>query len=112
MSTPIQPPDDAPVAETLKPLGYARKRWIPWNSDNKPVSPASINRWTRKGVMGVKLAVVYTPAGAVTSEAACRQFLAEVDRVRRGEMASAGVLDATDEQMRSVGLGKGRNSAK
>ena len=118
MSTSVQPPDEAPddaavellnnpVAETLRPLGYARRRWIPWNSNNKPISPQTINRWTRKGVKGVKLAVVYTPAGAVTSEAACLRFLAEVDRVRRDGMAAAGAIDATDDELRAVGLNVG-----
>ena len=95
-----------PVAETLRPLGYARKWWIPRDANNKPVSPQTINRWARKGVKGVKLSVIYTPSGAVTSEAACREFLAEVDRVRRGELDAAGALDATDEQLRAVGLQK------
>ncbi len=91
-------------AELLKPLGYARRWWIPRREENRPVSPATINRWVRKGVKGVRLQVIYTPDGAVTSEAACRQFLAEVDRVRREDMASAGALDATDNQLRAAGL--------
>ena len=95
-----------PVAETLRPLGYARKWWIPRDANNKPVSPGTMYRWIRKGVRGVKLSAVFTPSGAVTSEAACREFLGEVDRVRRGEMAAAGALDATDEQLRAVGLQK------
>ncbi len=114
MTTLIQPPakvpDDAacdllnnPVAETLRPLGYARKWWIPRNASNKPISPATINRWARKGVKGIRLPVLYTPAGAVTSEAACRQFLAEVDRMRRDGMATA-AIDATEDQLRAVGL--------
>ena len=90
--------------ELLKPLGYARRWWIPRREENRPVSPATINRWVRKGVKGVRLQVIYTPDGAVTSEAACRQFLAEVDRVRRDDMASAGALDATDNQLRAAGL--------
>ena len=118
MSTSMQPADEAPddaavdvlnnaAAETLKPLGYARKRWIPRRGNNKPVSPGTIHRWARDGVKGVKLAVVYAPGGAVTSEAACREFLAEVDRVRRGEVTAAAVLDATDDELRAVGLNVG-----
>jgi len=92
-----------PVAETLRPLGYARKWWIPRNASNKPISPATIHRWARKGVKGIRLPVLYTPAGAVTSEAACRQSLAEVDRMRRDGMATA-AIDATEDQLRAVGL--------
>ncbi|MEO1994080.1 MAG: DUF1580 domain-containing protein [Planctomycetaceae bacterium] len=93
--------------QDLKPLGYARKWWIPRDDNNKPVSPATLYRWIRKGVKGVKLDAVFTPSGCVTSEAACRQFLAEVDSARRNEMSSAGALDATDEQLRAVGLRPG-----
>ena len=39
----------------------------------------------------------------MTSEAACRQFLAEVDRMRREGMATA-AIDATEGQLRAVGL--------
>ena len=95
---------DKPVAETLRPLGYARKFWIPRRADNRPISPATIHRWARKGTKGVKLAVVYTPAGAVTSEAACREFLTEVDGVRRNTMSSVEVIDATEDQLRVAGL--------
>ena len=110
MNTSFQPPAEVredllnnPVAETLRPLGYARKWWIPRNTSNKPISPATIHRWARKGVKGIRLPVLYTPAGAVTSEAACRQSLAEVDRMRRDGMATA-AIDATEDQLRAVGL--------
>ncbi|MEZ6130529.1 MAG: hypothetical protein R3C59_17725 [Planctomycetaceae bacterium] len=43
-------------AEDLKPLAYARKWWIPRRENNHPISPATIHRWSRKGVHSVKLA--------------------------------------------------------
>ena len=46
--------------------------------------------------MGVKLPVLFTTDDAVTSEAACHQFLTEVDRVRREGMMVTTALDNDD----------------
>ncbi|MCP4511291.1 MAG: hypothetical protein GY826_33395 [Fuerstiella sp.] len=74
--------------EELKPLAYARRWWLPRRHNNRPVSSSTVNRYARHGVLGVTLEVVFTTDGAVTSESACKAFLAEVDRVRREEIAS------------------------
>lgn len=94
---------DSPTDE-LRPLSYARRRWIPRRHNGKPVSPSTIFRWARKGVRGVKLPVLFTPTGAVTSEKACRHFLEEVDRVRRGSMNETRLIDASDDDLRRAGL--------
>lgn len=92
----------ATPAEQLKPVGYARRWWIPRRHQNRPISPSTFYRWGKKGVKGVKLKLLFTPDGAVTSEAACREFLNAVDVARRAEMTP--VVDATGNELRAVGL--------
>ncbi|MDG2127035.1 MAG: DUF1580 domain-containing protein [Fuerstiella sp.] len=89
-------------ANQLKPLGYARRSWIPPRDNNKPVSPSTVYRWGKKGVKGVKLKMLFGPDGAVTSEAACREFLIAVDAARRAEMSPA--IDATESELKRAGL--------
>lgn len=46
-------------AELLKPINYARAHWIPRRNGGAPISPATLYRWARKGVHGVRLQVLY-----------------------------------------------------
>ncbi|MEO2019134.1 MAG: hypothetical protein ABGZ53_32725 [Fuerstiella sp.] len=89
------------TAEELRSLAYARRNWLPRNND-KVVSPATAYRWVKKGVCGVPLRVLFTSAGCVTSEEACKDFIRNVDAARRVEMTPA--IDATDEQLRAAKL--------
>ena len=74
-------------AEELKPIDFARRWWFPRRDNNKPTSAATVHRWAREGVHGVKLAVLYTTDGAVTSEAACREFQLRIDQAKRQTLA-------------------------
>lgn len=71
--------------EDLESLSYARQNWLPRNG-KRCVSPGTVYRWARYGVSGVVLKVLFTSGGAVTSLAACKEFLREVDRARRAEL--------------------------
>lgn len=95
-------------AEYLKPVDYARRWWFPRRNENRPVSPSTVYRWAKRGVQGVRLKLLFTPDGAVTSEAACREFLSQVDRVRRDGMAAESCIDATDQELAKAGLISGR----
>lgn len=90
--------------EDLRPVTYARKWWIPRNQHNKPVSPATVYRWAKCGIRGVRLKLIYSPSGALTSQDAVREFLKEVDRVRRQAMAAEKCIDATDDELSRAGL--------
>jgi hypothetical protein len=96
------------AAENLRPLEYARKWWIPRNAQNKPVSSATVYRWAKRGVCGIKLKVLFTADGAVTSEAAVRDFLRQVDAARRAEFAEK--TSATPAQLATAGLSPGDKS--
>ena len=92
--------------ENLMPLEIARKSWVPKRSTDKPISTATIYRWAKRGCCGVKLEVLYTPDGAVTSRAAVMEFLAAVDKARRGGPPER--LQATDEELCAAGLSIGK----
>ncbi|GAB5444942.1 MAG: hypothetical protein Fues2KO_52910 [Fuerstiella sp.] len=87
----------------LKPLGYARHKWIPYRPGNKPVSPPTMYRWAKKGVYGEKLMTLQTPGGTVTSEAACRDFLNRVHKARTAAETND-VIDASDDELQKAGL--------
>lgn len=89
---------DAPNEE-LETLAYARKNWFP-----KPVAPATIYRWVKHGSSGVRLQVLFSTGQTMTTKAACKNFLANVDRARRSRMVAAATIDATPEQLQAVGL--------
>ncbi|MEJ7591120.1 MAG: DUF1580 domain-containing protein [Planctomycetaceae bacterium] len=91
-------------AELLKPINYARAKWIPRPDGGNPVSPATVYRWIRRGVHGVKLRALFLPAGCVTSEAAVREFLAGVDDARKMASTGATLIDASDMELSSAGL--------
>ena len=88
--------------EELRSLSHARRNWFPKPDGGRDISPATIHRWVRYGVHGVRLEVVHTPRGAVTSRSACQQFLHDVDQARRAKMPET--QDVTDEELASVGL--------
>jgi len=100
MSVLLETPKD------LRPLTDAAQWWIPRRFNNRPVSTATLHRWAKRGVKGVKLDVVYTADGAVTSREACRRFLAAVDAARRAEMQEKSEADypATEDQLKAAGL--------
>jgi len=91
-------------AELLQPINYARAHWIPRRDGGKPVSPATLYRWIKKGVHGVKLQALFTPSGCVTSEQAVRDFLELVDQARRSVVSSSNLLDASEIQLKAAGL--------
>jgi len=90
----------------LRPLTDAAQWWIPRRFNNRPVSTATLHRWARKGVKGVRLEVIFTADGAVTSRDACRRFLSAVDAARRAEIHQKSEADypATEDQMQAAGL--------
>lgn len=106
MSTLVSSPVDLSTtpADKLRSIDDARRFWFPRRPQNRPVSPSTVYRWAKKGVKGVRLKLLYTAAGAVTSEAACQEFLTQVDAARRGEMSAAECIDASDDELRRSGL--------
>lgn len=92
-------------ADELQSLRYARTHWIPRHDNGRPISPATAYRWIRKGVKGVKLRALMMPHGCYTTEAAVREFLAAVDAVRRSEVCDNPAIDASEDELRAVGLG-------
>ena len=90
------------TVESLRPVDYARKWWVPRHADNKPISTSTMYRWIKRGVKGVKLRALYTTAGAVTSEVACKEFLSRVDAARRAELQPT--EETTPEQLAAAGL--------
>ena len=103
--TIVDPSD--PLADTskLRSLNVARHT-VP--HDRKPPSTATLTRWHRRGVCGIKLAVLLTPNGTFTSEAAVREFLQQVDAARRSEFAEK--TSATPAQLATAGLSPGDKS--
>ncbi len=85
----------------LKSIDYARRHWVPRNRRDKPISAATVYRWIRKGVCGVRLQVLCMPNGTVTSQAAVQNFLASVDAAKQSKTTA---LDVTEEQLRAAGL--------
>lgn len=88
--------------EDLKPLNFARCNWFPRRAGNRPISPATMHRWVRKGIHGVRLRVLRLPSGTVTTQAAVQEFLAAVDAARRA--AESDAIDASDADLRRAGL--------
>ena len=91
-------------AEALKPIDFARRKWIPRRDGNRPVSPSTMYRWAKKGVKGIRLKILFTPGEAVTSEAACREFMRRVDEARRSEFTDATVVDVSNSELIAAGL--------
>ncbi len=91
--------------EDLQSLAYARRNWLPRNG-KRFVSPATVYRWARHGVSGVRLKALFTSGGAVTSLEACKEFMREVDAARRAELDArkSQSVDATDDELESAGL--------
>lgn len=88
-------------ASQLKPLQYAADNWFPPSpASGQAYTVQSLYRWARKGIRGIQLTVLYTGSGAVTSEAAVKEFLSKIDRSRRLPDSVA----ATDEQLSAAGL--------
>ena len=96
-------PSVASSEDVGKPINFARTKWIPRREGDKPVSPATVYRWIRKGVLGVKLQVLYTPNGCATSEAAVREFLSSVDAARRTASFADNTIDATEGELAAAG---------
>lgn len=91
-------------ADLLKPINYARSHWIPRRDGGKPVSPATLYRWIRTGVHGVKLQALFTPSGCYTSEQAVQDFLAGVDNARRSAVRESTLIDASERELAAAGL--------
>ncbi|MEO2014347.1 MAG: hypothetical protein ABGZ53_08220 [Fuerstiella sp.] len=93
------------TVDELGSLAYARRNWLQRNND-KVVSPATTYRWVKKGVCGVKLRVLFTSAGCVTSEEACKDFIRNVDAARRVAIAKRGAatVDASVNELRAAEL--------
>lgn len=69
----------------------ARLRLWPRRRMSKRPHLATLYRWTTRGVRGIRLATVDVGATRCTTEAACRQFIIDVSRVRTGHSASVPV---------------------
>lgn len=76
------PFEDVPLKD-IKPLDYARKRWFKRSMRGKAVSLATIYRWAKNGIHGVKLQVLRMPQFTGTTEDCCRRFLIEVDAAKQ-----------------------------
>lgn len=86
--------------EQLQPLQFACDNWFPPSRTGKRYSVKSLYRWARHGLRGVKLKVLYTTSGAITSEAAVREFMKLIDRTRR----TSGDTSMTEEEMAAAGF--------
>jgi hypothetical protein len=88
-----------PFADDLMPLSQAA-RSLPKLRDGRPVSPATLWRWSAHGLRGVKLAIVRVGGTACTSREALRRFFAEVEAARNPE-APEESASATPAQSRA-----------
>jgi hypothetical protein len=58
-------------------------RLLPPLRGGRPVHPATLWRWSSQGIRGIRLPIARVGGTAVTTRAALRQFLADVEAVRR-----------------------------
>lgn len=86
--------------DQLKPLQFACDHWFPPAHHGKKYSVKSLYRWARYGLRGVKLKVLYTTSGAVTSESAVREFITLIDKERRTPTDTS----MTEEEMAAAGF--------
>lgn len=71
----------------LVSLSEARTTIIPRNDDGSPVSPATVHRWIRKGLLGrdgqrIKLNVMYRGRKPYTTPEAIRMFFQRIAESR------------------------------
>ena len=77
-----------PLADDLMPLSQAA-RSLPSLRDGRPVSPATLWRWSAHGLNGVKLQIVRLGGTACTSKSALREFFAAVEAARNPDKKEA-----------------------
>ena len=69
------------LADDLMPLAKAARSLPPLRS-GRPVSPATLWRWSARGLRGVRLQIVRLGGTACTSPGALREFFAAVEAAR------------------------------
>jgi hypothetical protein len=90
--------------ETLMSLAQAAKR-LPRRNDGRPVHPATIARWTRQGIAGVKLEAIRLGRQWYTSIEACQRFFEALTRASGPKPATGTgivVSAAATEEMRRL----------
>jgi len=98
------------VPDGLQPLNEAIRNVIPGN-----INPSTSWRWITRGFAGlngerIRLQVWYVGRTPHTTQAAVRQWLADVTEARltRMERTQQRAADVTDDELEAVGLTSGR----
>ncbi len=89
-------------------LTEASRTLLP-KSGGRPMSPATLHRWVRDGVLAgdgtrVRLSAVRVGRAFVTTEPAVRSFLNELARRSRVKPAAAPLSDEVDADLKNRGL--------
>jgi hypothetical protein len=71
-----------PLAPDVVSLAQGARE-LPRLRASKPVSPSTLWRWAVHGIRGIRLPIARVGGTAVTTRAALRQFLADVEAARR-----------------------------
>lgn len=87
----------------LRTLKHAGSHWLPGMSGG-PCSAPTVYRYASEGSHGVVLKTISTSRSTLTTEAACKEFIRNVDAVRKREKKAAGVVQASDSELRKLGL--------
>jgi len=97
---------NAAADDPLQPLGQAIRDVVPGN-----INPSTSWRWVTRGFAGlngerIKLQVTYVGRTPYTTQAAVRQWLADVTEARLARMARTQqrANDVTDDELKAVGL--------
>jgi hypothetical protein len=70
-----------PLADDLMPLAQAARTLPPLRS-GRPVSPATLWRWSAHGLRGVRLEIIRIGGTACTTRTALREFLRAAEAAR------------------------------
>jgi hypothetical protein len=87
-----------PFVEEVLPFAAAARR-LPAMRAGRPVSPATLWRWTAHGVRGIKLESVKIGGTACTSLEALRRFFGRLDEKTESPNAPAAIRDHRAEQV-------------
>lgn len=83
-----------------KDLNYARRYWVPPNSDGRLVSYTTMWRWASSGLNDVRLQTIRVGRRMMTTKEWCEEFFRALSEAHQPEELPA----VSDAEFQSVGL--------